>query len=231
MNPNISKEIVPEIPPSVQNRMARGTALTQDAADEIGADEVCVPVAEGGVGEAAAAAARNSGPTRIRLRHQQEQFDARQIDALNDLAKAPPGFEPAAGMPAADVMKIMGMHYPGEPTQDPTFGDRTPEYVVFMFEQHPVHAHIRYLSRMMPDVGRWIAKHHPKFVYKPNPIRVALPGTTMQGFLHETTVPPIDPPEIAALKARIAELEKAAHPLVSVSPPKRKYTRKPKPTA
>lgn len=203
MSTNRNANEVPEVPAELLNR--RPVALTAYAAEAEGLDTICVPDNEAGI-------------TRQSVRPQQIRFNERQIEAINELCSAPAGFEPAAGMPAKAVMEIMGRNYPDAPKQDPFFGDRTPEFICWLYENHPVEAHIRYLSRLMPDAGRWIAKNHPKFVYVPGK-RVAIPGRGVpRGYDLNTdiiateTTSPKDSPEVTALKARIAELEAKTQP-------------------
>ena len=182
-----TKTDVPEIPPEIQNR--RPVALTQLAAESDGLDEVCVPD-------------NNSGITRQSRVARPLQVDMKQVAALNELTKAPPGFEPCAAMTASQVHAIMAKTYPGQPTLDPHYGDMTASFIVWLFENHPADAHVRYYTRLMPNLGVWMARTHPKFRY--------VPGKRQKLVVKPVAVesaPPSENEELVCLRAENARLK------------------------
>jgi hypothetical protein len=44
-------------------------------------------------------------------------------------------------------------------------GDLTPEFIVWLYEKHARDAHVRFYTRLMPDVGTWIARNRPDYKY------------------------------------------------------------------
>lgn len=212
---------VPEIPPEIEARQRQSIALTPFAAESIGADTY--------------RSDNDSREIAVDPRREAQVLAARrsQIDVLNELAKTPPGYEPCAGLSAAQTQEIMARHYLGAPPMDSFYGDLTPAFVVWMFEDHPRDAHVRYYTRLMPNLGTWMARQHPKFEYTPRVADVVpvdfgqkptegreiptLAGVSAekQKLMEEITELKkqlVEDAELKKLRAELAELKKAMNP-------------------
>jgi hypothetical protein len=220
-----TKSDLPEIPDEIAGRPQ--IALTQFAAESINAEEF-----RGNDDDQPVVSLSNSPVVFAREKMAQK---------IDELCKAPPGYEPCIGLTAEQQRIIMGKKYPGQPELDPELGDYTPAFICWLFCHHPRDAHVRYYTRLMPSVGRWIMKEFPDFSFKNTVAPIAMDFSqppvegrkidTIESLRAELAAlkaaavkpPEVEDPEMAKLRAEIAEMKNPS-PATAAVP-----TRRPRP--
>jgi hypothetical protein len=191
----------PLVPDELQNR--GGIALTQWAAE---------PAKDGTAVDRIALEGDTAGAVPLR---QAPGLSKDTIAFIDQLCANPPGFNATAGLKADEVLAIMARTYPGMPPMGPT-GDLDPNIIIWLYNNHPADARVRYALRLMPSVSKWISRWYPDWKWEAPVLQVkwdspVLPIPT--GSAEPTEADQLRA-KIAAIKAAKAAREKPVDPEV-----------------